>query len=99
MTADNSIDTGMVSIQAQSKLIVTPHRTADTRFVNPTPIMAPVIVCVVLTGIPNASVPKSRIAPAVSAAVPSKGVSFVILLPIVFTIRQPPMRVPIPIAK
>lgn len=42
---------GMVRIHAQSSLIVTPHRTADIRFVQPAPIMAPVMVCVVDTGI------------------------------------------------
>ena len=47
---------GMVSIQAQSKLNVTPHLTADKRFVAPTPMIEPVIVCVVLTGIFSASV-------------------------------------------
>lgn len=45
--------TGMVKIQAQSKLIVTPQRTALRRFVAPTPMIEPVMVCVVETGIPN----------------------------------------------
>ena len=76
---------GIVRIQAQSKLTVIPHLTAETLFVNPTPIIAPVTVCVVETGILNCSVIKSVIAPAVSAATPSNGVTFVILVPIVFT--------------
>lgn len=43
---------GIVTIQANNKFLVTPHRTALNLFVAPTPIIAPVIVCVVLTGIP-----------------------------------------------
>jgi len=37
-------DTGIVSIQAQNILVVTPHFTAESLFVAPTPIIAPVIV-------------------------------------------------------
>ncbi len=33
--------------------VATPQRTADRRCVVPTPTIAPVIVCVVLTGIPG----------------------------------------------
>ncbi len=36
--------TGMVSIHAQSKLVVTPQRTALNLFVAPTPMIEPVIV-------------------------------------------------------
>ena len=86
--------TGIVKIHAQKRFTVTPQRTAEKRFVAPTPIMEPVIVCVVLTGIFNVSVTNKVIAPAVSAATPSKGVTFVILVPIVFTIFQPPLIVP-----
>ena len=46
---------GIVSIQAQSSLMVTPQRTADTRLVAPTPMILPVMVCVVDTGIPKNS--------------------------------------------
>jgi len=84
----------MVNIQAQIRLNVTPQRTAESLLVAPTPIMAPVMVWVVLTGIFNASVTNSVTAPAVSAATPSKGVTLVILVPIVFTIFQPPLIVP-----
>lgn len=44
--------TGIVNIQAHSKLVVTPHLTALNLLVAPTPIMDPVMVCVVETGIP-----------------------------------------------
>ena len=57
-------------------------------------MMAPVIVCVVLTGMPKLLAPKSVIAPAVSAANPPNGCSFVIFEPIVCTMRQPPVSVP-----
>lgn len=90
--------TGMVIIQAQSKFTVTPHRTADRRLVAPTPMIDPAIVCVVLTGIFMLSVMKSVMAPADSAATPSKGVTFVMRLPMVFTIFQPPLNVPSAIA-
>ena len=90
--------TGIVSIQATIKLRVTPQRTAERRLTAPTPIIEPVIVCVVLTGIFNISVMYSVIAPAVSAATPSSGVTLVILEPIVFIILQPPDIVPIDIA-
>ena len=89
--------TGIVSNQATSRLWVTPQRTAERRLVAPTPMIAPVIVCVVDTGILSISVIYSVIAPAVSATTPSNGVTLVILEPIVFTIRQPPLIVPIEI--
>src|SRR5690606_28993192 len=87
----------MVKIHAHNNEIVTPQRTADTRLVIPTPIIDPVMVCVVETGIPKCSVTYKATAPAVSAATPSNGVTFVILEPIVFTIFQPPLIVPKPI--
>ena len=43
---------GMVTIQAHTTRDATPHRTADSRRVAPTPTIAPVIVCVVETGMP-----------------------------------------------
>ena len=86
--------TGMVRIHAQSRLKVTPHRTADKRFVAPTPMIEPVMVWVVLTGIFRFSVRNKVIAPAVSAATPSKGVTLVIRVPMVLMIFQPPLIVP-----
>ena len=89
---------GIVIIHAQSRLTVTPHLTADSLLVAPTPIMEPVMVCVVLTGILKCSVMNKVMAPAVSAATPSKGVTLVMRVPIVFTIFQPPLIVPKAIA-
>ncbi len=76
-------DAGIVSTQAQTIRAATPQRTAETRFVEPTPTIAPVLVCVVLTGIPASAVPNSVMAPAVSAQNPPTGLSFVIRDPIV----------------
>jgi hypothetical protein len=57
--------------------------TADSRVVDPTPAMAPVMVCVVDTGIPAAVAPNRVIAPAVSAQNPPTGRSLVIFEPMV----------------
>ena len=70
MEARNAL-AGMVKIHAQSRLMVTPQRTADILFTVPTPIIAPVRVWVVLTGILRNSVRKRVNAPAVSADTPS----------------------------
>ena len=70
--------TGMVRIHATIKSFVTPHLTAETLLLTPTPMIAPVLVWVVLAGIPKAPVPKSVIAPEVFAMNPSKGLSLVI---------------------
>ena len=60
----------------------------------PTPTIAPVIVCVVDTGIPWAAVKKRVAAAAASALMPLTGCSLVILEPMVCTIRHPPESVP-----
>src|SRR4029434_1854465 len=88
----------MVKTQAQTMVLATPQRTDDRRLVAPTPMMAPVMVCVVLTGMPPKAVPNKVIAPAVSAQNPPTGLSLVIFCPIVLTILQPPDIVPRPIA-
>ena len=93
-----SADAGIVNIHAQTMRPATPHRTAESLLVAPTPTMAPVMVCVVLTGIPKIETPISVAAPAVSALKPPGGLSLVILIPIVCTIRQPPAKVPPAIA-
>ena len=90
----------MVRIHAHTMRPATPHLTADSLrvAVTPTPMIAPVMVCVVETGMPAAVAPNSVIAPAVSAQKPPTGRSFVIFMPIVFTMRQPPNSVPSAIA-
>ena len=52
-----SAEQGMVSTQAQMSRAATPHLTACVPLVAPTPTIDPVIVCVVLTGIPNQVAP------------------------------------------
>src|SRR5438105_3448717 len=64
---------GMVRIHAHTTLLATPHRTADNRRVAPTPTIAPVIVWVVDTGIPDADAKNSAPAAADSAAMPPTG--------------------------
>src|SRR5215212_10802341 len=76
----------------------TPHFTADNLRVAPTPTIDPVIVCVVETGVPVSVTYASVSAAAVSAQNPPTGFSFVILVPIVRTMRQPPDNVPKAIA-
>ena len=88
---------GIVSTQAQTMLPAIPQRTAETFCAAPTPTMAPVIVCVVDTGMPNAVARNSIAAPPVSAQKPPTGRSLVMRWPMVFTMRQPPKAVPKPI--
>src|SRR5690606_37943229 len=87
-------DRGMVSTQAHTMLRATPHLMAENFVVEPTPMMAPVMVWVVETGMPQCVAMKSVSAPAVSAQKPPTGLSLVIFMPMVFTIRQPPKAVP-----
>ena len=84
----------MVSIHAHTIRPARPQRTADSRWVAPTPKIDPVMVWVVLTGIPPTAVPISITAPAVSAQKPPTGRSLVSPIPMVLTMRQPPARVP-----
>ncbi len=84
----------MVRIQAHTTRPATPQRTADSRWIEPTPTIDPVMVWVVDTGMPWAET-KNRVAAAAdSAATPPDGWSFVIRVPSVWTTRQPPDSVP-----
>src|SRR6266545_6224194 len=89
---------GIVSTHAQTMRCAMPQRTAESLWTAPTPTIAPVIVCVVDTGMPSPVAANSVIAPPVSAQKPPTGFNLVILMPIVFTIRQPPASVPSAIA-
>src|ERR1041384_8582735 len=91
-------EAGMVMIQAMTMLEATFQRTAETLRAAPTPTIDPVIVCVVETGMPSQVAANSVIAPPVSAQNPCMGVNRVILDPIVCTMRQPPNKVPSPMA-
>src|SRR3990172_1571362 len=68
-----SAETGIVSTQTHTTRLATLQRTADRRRVGPTPTMAPEMVWVVLTGMPNMVFSASVVAPAVSAANPPTG--------------------------
>src|SRR5712692_10158537 len=83
-------EAGMVSIHAHTMRRATPQRTAERRCIAPTPTIAPVMVWVVLTGMPASAVPNRVSAPALSAQNPPIGFSLVIFDPMVWTMRQPP---------
>src|SRR5439155_107057 len=89
---------GIVRLHAHTMRPATPHRTAERRCAAPTPEIAPVIVWVVLTGMPKCDAMNSVMAPLVSAQKPPKGVSLVSRCPIVLTMRHPPDMVPSPMA-
>ena len=80
----------MVNTQATTRLNVMAQRTALTSCAAPTPTMAPVMVWVVDTGIPPSVARPRLIAPPMEAQEPLTDVSLVILVPMVFTMRQPP---------
>src|SRR5665213_1070143 len=88
----------MVRIQAVTISLATDQRTADTFFAAPTPMIEPVMVCVVDTGMPRLVAANSMTEPAVSAHTPCTGVRRVMREPIVRTIFQPPAIVPAAIA-
>src|SRR5574344_1508880 len=84
----------MVITHAHTILRATPQRTEDIRLNAPIPTMPPVMVCVVLTGIPIKEDRKIENAAPDSAQKPSTGLRRVTFWPMVLTIRQPPDIVP-----
>ena len=68
----------------------TPQRTADSRLVAPTPMIAEVMVCVVEIGQPSRDVTNSTVLAVVSAENPSGGRRWMTRRPRVRMIRQPP---------
>ena len=52
MTAEQNAETGTVTIQAMAISLITPHRTLPNLSEEPTPTMAELTTCVVLTGAP-----------------------------------------------
>src|ERR1043165_3354667 len=89
---------GIVKIHAHTIRVATAHRMPRALVTEPTPMIAPVIVCVVDTGILRKVAVNSVIAPAISAQNPPTGLRCVSPMPMVLTIRQPPTAVPIAIA-
>ena len=81
--------------QPRTMFLATPQRTAFTRLVAPTPMIAEVMTCVVEIGAWNRNAEPNMIdAPVVSAAKPCGGSSSMILRPRVRMMRQPPAYVP-----
>lgn len=76
-TAAVKAEQGMVRIQAQTILPARPQRTALSFREEPTPTMAPVMVCVVDTGMPASEAKVSVMAPPVSAQKPPTGLILV----------------------
>src|SRR5678815_3323135 len=93
-TAATKAAAGIVRSQAQTMRPATPHFTADNLRVAPTPTIEPVIVCVVETGVPVRVTYAKVSAAADSAQKPPTGFNFVMRVPIVCTMRQPPDSVP-----
>src|SRR5258706_7887598 len=83
---------GMVKIHAQTMFPATPQRTAESFCTEPTPMIEPVIVWVVDTGMPSAVARNRVIAPLAEAQKPPTGFNLVIRMPMVLTMRQPPKR-------
>lgn len=83
-------EAGNVTTQAMAISRPTFHRTEPSRKTAPTPKMAPVIVCVVLTGIPKADRARIVTPPPVSAQKPLTGCSLVTLCPRVLMTFHPP---------
>src|SRR5207248_8553653 len=73
LAAETSAAPGIVRTHAHTTRPATPQRTALQRLSEPTPMMAPVIVCVVLTGPPPKMVSTSVAAAPDSAQKPSTG--------------------------
>ena len=85
---------GNVMTQVITMSLTTLKLMADRRFTAPTPIMAVVFVCVVLTGIPKMENPRRQAAPAISAEKPWDFSSRTISMPTDLMIFFPPMDVP-----
>ena len=73
VAAEIKAEIGIVKIHAQMIFPATPQRTAESLLVEPTPTIAPVIVWVVLTGMPATDAPMIAQAAAVSALNPPIG--------------------------
>ena len=86
--------TGMVKTQDKTMRLAVTHFTDFTPSVRPTPITPPVMVCVVLTGIPMNEVAINVVAPANSAEKPLMGVIFAKPPPMVLMTFLPPIKMP-----
>ena len=82
--APKNAEHGIVRSQAHTMLRAIPQRTADILCIDPAPTIAPVIVCVVLSGMPRRDRNTMVTPPPVSAQKPPTGCSFVKRIPRVF---------------
>ena len=85
---------GKVKIQVHTIFRAIPHLTAERRLVAPTPIIAVLMQCVVLTGIPKCEATSMTLAAETLAANPWTGRNVVIFNPSVRITRRPPIAVP-----
>lgn len=86
--------TGRVMTQAVTIFCAVPHLTPENLLDEPTPIIAEEITWVVLTGIFSRVATRITQAEVRSEAKPLAGSNFIILVPTVFIIFQPPAEVP-----
>ena len=86
--------TGIVRIHDRTMRFAVTHFTDFMPSVRPTPMTPPVMVCVVLTGIPMNEVAIKVVAPANSAEKPRIGVILAKPPPMVLMTFLPPIRMP-----
>src|SRR5512136_568815 len=86
--------TGIVVIQVMTIWPAVPQRTLDTRSAEPTPMMAELTTCVVLTGPPSRAAVRITPAEAICVVNPCTGRILKNLPPSVLMSRQPPVAVP-----
>ena len=88
----------MVMTHAVITFPATPHRTELARRATPAPMIEPVIVCVVETGMPSVEAVNTTIDQAIEALNPWCCDSLVMRLYMVSMIFHPPIIVPSPMA-
>ena len=86
--------TGMVRIHDSTMRLAVTHFTDFMPSVRPTPMTPPVMVCVVLTGMPRNDVAIKVVAPANSAEKPLTGVILAKPPPMVLMTFLPPIKMP-----
>ena len=96
--APSNAVTGIVVNQAMPIFAATPQRTFDRRSAEPTPTMAELTTCVVLTGPPNNAMERITPDEAICVLNPSMGRILYNLPPSVLMSRQPPRKAPNAIA-
>src|SRR5512135_24977 len=98
MTHASTAQAGSVKTQAMTILPATPHLTADSRFVAPTPMIVEEMIWVVERGSPILEAISITVAADASAAKPWIGLRWTRRTPSVLMTLHPPMAVPSAIA-